>query len=85
MYYEDGPPLDTVVAIHFRGKTPGVYANNLQTNSWTGPLPFPADWPKFRFAANTCYDRELNAYFCHVAGDSADDDIVWVYRYKKRD
>ena len=47
------------------------------------PDPFPADGPKFHFAANTFFDRELNAYFCHVAGDSRDDGVMWVYRYKK--
>ena len=41
------------------------------------------DGPKFHFAANTFIDRELNAYFCHVAGDSNDDGVMWVYRYKK--
>jgi hypothetical protein len=84
-YYEYDPLLDTVVAIHFSGKTPGIFTYNPQTNSWADPLPFPADGPQFRFAANTCYDRELNAYFCHVAGDSADNGVVWAYRHKKRD
>ena len=45
--------------------------------------PFPADGPKFQFAANTSCDRELNAYFCHVAGDSNDNGVMWVYRYMK--
>lgn len=39
--------------------------------------------PKFQYAANTFFDRELNAYFCHVAGDSNDNGVMWVYRYKK--
>ena len=56
---------------------------NPKTNKWADPLPFPADGPKFGFAANTCYDRELNAYFCHVAGDSNDNGVVWVFRYKQ--
>ncbi len=32
---------------------------------------------------NTFFDKELNAYFCHVAGDSNDDGVMWVYRHKK--
>ena len=28
------------------------------------------------------YDPELNAYFCHFAGDSSDNGAMWVYRYK---
>jgi hypothetical protein len=82
-FYEYDSVLDLVVVIQMRGKTPGVFTYNPQTNSWAAPLPFPADGPKFSFAANTCYDRELNAYFCHLAGDSSDNGVVWVYRHKK--
>ncbi|MBA4192012.1 MAG: hypothetical protein C0467_28875 [Planctomycetaceae bacterium] len=82
-FYEYDARLDIVIAIHFTGKTTGVYVYDPKTNSWADPIPFPADGPKFQFAANTCYDRELNAYFCHVAGDSNDNGVMWVYRYKK--
>lgn len=82
-FYEYDARLDLVVAIRFSGKAPGVYVYNPQANSWADPLPFPEEGPPFRFAANTCYDRELNAYFCHLAGDSSDNGVVWVYRYKK--
>src|SRR4051812_49033640 len=75
--------LDLVVAIHFQGKSPGVFVYDPKSNSWADPIPFPADGPKFHFATNTFFDRELNAYFCHVAGDSMDDGVMWVYRYKK--
>ncbi len=67
--------------MQFTGNSPGVYTYNPQTNSWEAPLPFPADAPKFDFAANTCFDPELNAYFLHVAGDSYDDGVVWAYRF----
>lgn len=82
-FYEYDPRLDIVVAIHFKGKSPGVFVYDPNKNSWADPIPFPADGPKFQFAANTFFDRELNACFCHVAGDSNDDGVVWVYRYKK--
>ncbi len=82
-FYEYDVRLDVVVAIHFKGKTTGIFVYDPKTNSWADPLPFPADGPKFGFAANTCYDRELNAYLCHVAGDSNDNGVVWVYRFKK--
>jgi hypothetical protein len=82
-FYEYDARLDLVVAVHFKGKRPGVFVYDPKTNSWANPIPFPADGPKFQFAANTFFDRELNAYFFHVAGDSKDDGIMWVYRYKK--
>ena len=82
-FYEYDARLDIVVAIHFKGKTPGIFVYDPKANSWADPVPFPADVPKFHNAANTFFDRELNAYFCHVAGDSKDDGVMWVYRYKK--
>ena len=82
-FYEYDARLDVVVAIHFKGKSPAVYVYDPNKNSWADPIPFPADGPKFQYAANTCYDRELNAYFCHVAGDSSDHGSMWVYRHKK--
>ena len=82
-YYGYDARLDRVVAIHFKGKSPGVYVYDPAANSWADPIPFPADGPKFQFAANTFFDPELNAHFCHVAGDSKDDGVMWVYRYKK--
>lgn len=82
-FYEYDPVLDIVVVIQMKGNTPGVHVYHPQTNSWSDPLPFPADGPKFRFAANSCYDQELNAYFCHQADDSGDNGVVWVYRHNK--
>jgi hypothetical protein len=82
-FYEYDARLDIVVAIHFKGRSPGVFVYDPNTNSWADPIPFPADVPRFHFAANTFFDPELNAYFCHVAGDSQDDGVMWVYRYKK--
>jgi len=82
-FYEYDSRLDIVVAIHFKGSSPGIFVYNPNTNSWADPIPFPADGPKFHFAANTFFDRELNAHFCHVAGDSSDNGVMWVYRYKK--
>jgi len=83
-FYEYDARLDIVVAIHFRGKATGIFVYDPKSNSWADPIPFPANSPtKFHYAANTFFDRELNAYFCHVAGDSSDNGVMWVYRYKK--
>lgn len=84
-YFEYDAELDLVVVIQMTGKTRGVYAYDPKTNSWSDRLAFPAGGPAFPFAGNTCYDRELNVYFCHVARDSEDDGVVWAYRYKKHD
>ncbi len=81
-FYEYDPRLDRVVVLQMRGKTPGVFTYDPAANRWSDALPLPADGPKFQYAANTCYDRELNAYFCHVAGDSNDNGTIWVYRFK---
>ena len=82
-FYDYDARLDIIVAIHFTGTSTGIRVYDPNTNSWADPLPFPATGPKFHFAANTFFDRELNAFFCHVAGDSNDDGVMWMYRYKK--
>lgn len=82
-FYEYDARLDIVVAIHFKGKSPGIFVYDPNTNSWADPISFPADGPRFQYAANTFFDRESNAFFCHVAGDSDDNGVMWVYRYKK--
>ena len=82
-FYEYDARLDIVLAIHFRGRSPGVFVYDPNTNSWADPLPFPTDGPTFPYAANTFFDRELNACFRHVAGDSSDNGVIWVYRYRR--
>jgi hypothetical protein len=82
-FFEYDPRLDLVIAIHFHEKTPGVFVYDPSTNAWSAPLPFPKECPKFPMAANTCFDRQLNAFFCHTTGDSRDDGEIWVYRFKR--
>jgi hypothetical protein len=85
-FYEYDARLDRVVAIRFNdegGHKAGIHVYDPETNSWADPLPAPKDVLRHAFAANTCYDRELNAFFCHAAGDSSDDGVMWVYRHKK--
>jgi hypothetical protein len=64
----------------------GIYVYNPETNAWADPLPLPENVVKaIRNGNYGFYDPELNAYFCHFAGDSNDNGTMWVYRYKKRD
>lgn len=80
---------DTLVSIRLYnskdepGYRRGIYAYNPESNSWDDPLPLPPEVVKsIRNGNYGFYDRELNAYFCHFAGDSSDDGTMWVYRYK---
>jgi hypothetical protein len=60
-----------------------VYVYHPETNTWDEPLPLPENVAKsIRNGNYGFYDRELNAYFCHFAGDSADDGTMWAYRFK---
>jgi hypothetical protein len=62
----------------------GVYVYDPAANAWADPLPLPAEVAKAIKNGNYgWYDPELNAYFCHFAGDSTDDGTMWAYRYKK--
>jgi hypothetical protein len=60
----------------------GVYVYDPATNSWSeDPLPFPKELVRGCF--NAFYSPELNAHFIHIAGDSADNGVMWAYRYKR--
>ena len=59
----------------------GIYAYDPAANSWSdSPQPLPQD---FRSLPNSFYSPEMNAHFIHIAGDSADDGVMWAYRYKR--
>jgi hypothetical protein len=65
-------------------KSVGVYIYDPKTNSWADDaLLIPVKLAGNRQPKNGFYDPELNAVFLHSAGDSQDDGVIWVYRYKK--
>jgi hypothetical protein len=45
----------------------------------------PKEWnlTPYGKAANSFYSPELNVHFFHLASDSEDNGVMWVYRYKK--
>jgi hypothetical protein len=62
----------------------GIYVYDPTTNSWsTEGLPVPGKLAGNRKPKNGFYDPELNAVFIHTAGDSQDDGVIWVYRYRR--
>jgi hypothetical protein len=61
-------------------KERGVFVYDPDANAWgEAPLPVPGGFCK---CPSSFYDPVLNAHFIHCAGDSADDGVMWVYRYK---
>jgi hypothetical protein len=61
-----------------------VYVYDPETNAWTEePLPLPEKL-RNQQVKNGFYDAALNSVFIHSAGDSRDDGVIWVYRYKNR-
>ena len=66
------------------GSNRGIYAYDPKTNTWADPLPLPSQVVKAIRNGNCgFYDAELNVYFCHFAGDSNDDGVMWAYRYRQ--
>ena len=62
-------------------KERGVFVYDPEANTWgEAPLAVPRGFCK---CPSSFYDPVLNAHFIHCAGDSADDGVMWVYRYKK--
>ena len=67
--------------VHPGVESRGVYVYDPVANAWTeNPLAMPKEIGQ---CPSGFYSPELNAHFVHVAGDSADNGIMWVYRYKK--
>jgi hypothetical protein len=61
----------------------GVYVYDPTTNAWeTEPLTLPKKLENEQ-VKNGFYDPDRNVVFLHVAGDSRDDGVIWVYRYQK--
>jgi hypothetical protein len=64
-------------------KERGLYVYDPESNGWTAGLrPFPKElrWQQ----VNGFYSPDLNVHVFHTAGDSRDDGVVWVYRYRRR-
>jgi hypothetical protein len=60
----------------------GVYIYDPVTNAWDSePLELPEKLRNEQ-VKNGFYDPDRNVVFLHVAGDSRDDGVIWVYRYK---
>lgn len=61
-----------------------IYTYDLATDAWS-VRALPAEvlgsvgYPAF----HAFYDPALNVAFVFVAGDSADNGVMWVYRYKR--
>jgi len=76
---------DVVVLLMDWGKETYVY--NPETNAWAEPLTTPKGVGHDAAGANSFgngfYDPELNAFFCHFAGDGYPNGTMWAYRYKK--
>ncbi|HEV3203618.1 MAG TPA: hypothetical protein VGY77_04515 [Gemmataceae bacterium] len=60
----------------------GVYVYDPKTNAWDSEgLALPAKL-RNQQVKNGFYHPSLNAVFLHSAGDSRDDGVIWVYRYR---
>lgn len=78
-----------VLCYHLTGaqsKARGIYVYDPAANRWDAePRPLPEGFNPTQYAncVNSFYSPECNAHFYHVAGDSSDNGVMWVYRYKK--
>ena len=73
---------DVVTVFQYAEKKIYIYAP--ATDTWTNhelPAHILASPDYASFSA--FYDAELNAYFLYAATDSADNGVMWAYRYKK--
>ena len=74
---------DVVIVFRYGGKAEerGIFIYDPEKNAWSEAASgFPEKWGHF---ANAFYDPALNAHFFHVAGDSDDKGVIWVYRHAR--
>ena len=69
------------VLIHLKDGS-GIRIYDPEKNAWTTAAPAPGAGLR-RFTMNGFYDPVLNAHYYHLAGDSRDDGVMLVYRYKQ--
>jgi hypothetical protein len=73
---------DVVTVLQYDAKAIFVYspsANSWSSTPMSSEMLSSVSGPRF----NAFYDAQINAYFVHAAGDSEDNGMMWVYRYKK--
>ena len=63
------------------GKPGGAYVYDPDENKWRLPR---AAMPAIRGAKASFYHAEYNVHYLHVAGDSGEDGVMLVYRYKRK-
>jgi len=74
LFYHDNVGTNTA------RKERGIFVYDPAANAWgEAPLPVPKEFCK---CPSSFYDPVLNVHFIHCAGDSADDGVMLVYRYK---
>ena len=75
---------DVMVLNAYMGRR-GVFLYSPAEGRWLSDKPraLPDGFTaQYRDQANAFYDPEFNAHYYFVAGDSQDNGIMWVYRYK---
>lgn len=61
----------------------GIYLYDPEANAWTEePIELPKALKESKLVKNGFFDPELKAIFIHSAGDSVDDGVIWVGRFK---
>ncbi len=83
MHYDAA--ADRVVHVVHAENERGVFVYDPESAAWSdAPLPVPAEVGRRLNCWSGFYSPELNAHFFHTAGDSRDDGVMWVYRYKAK-
>ncbi len=76
---------DVVLLFRYGGENPaerGIFIYDPEANAWSdAQQSFPEKWDQ---CTNAFYEPVLNVYFFHIAHDSEDNGVIWIYRYKQR-
>jgi hypothetical protein len=81
LFYHRLPGAPPDGAMNPGAKALGIYIYNPAANEWSEtPLPLAKEIGQ---CPNGFYSPDLNAHFIHCAGDSVDNGVMSVYRYKR--
>lgn len=74
-------PSDSVIVFRYGGKQEehGIFVYDPEKNAWSeAAARLPEKW---RHSTNGFFEPALGVYYFHVAGDSSEDGVMWVYRH----
>ncbi|MBL8025106.1 MAG: T9SS type A sorting domain-containing protein [Fibrobacteres bacterium] len=81
----DYDTINDVILVFDFTTTKSIYVFDPSSNQWVDVIPFPASFKSvMRYTNCAFYDPVLGVFFIYSAGDSQDDGLMWVYKFRDK-